>query len=47
MVGTDVGGGGTKLVGTDVGAGTVEIDVWWITGGVCVLVNGIGPGIIV
>jgi hypothetical protein len=38
------GVGGTKLVGTDVGGGIVVIAVWWITGRVIVVVNGVGPG---
>jgi len=41
------GVGGTKLVGTDVGGGIVVIDVWWITGSVVVVVNGVVPGITV
>jgi hypothetical protein len=41
------GVGGTKLVGTDVGGGIVVIEVWWITGRVLVVVNGVGPGITV
>jgi hypothetical protein len=41
------GVGGNNVVGTDVGGGIVVIDVWWITGSVFVVVNGIGPGITV
>jgi len=41
------GVGGTKLVGTDVGGAIVVITVWWITGMVVVVVNGVGPGITV